>query len=309
MKKVLILFEKKKRAYLCDNLKIKKNFEELFEIGKKRGIRYYRASISRYSNGAFSEAWTNKNKKWIKEKNVKPDIIFDRSPHLLCESKTKEKMASKFVFANDPVFYQFGKSKFLTYLVFKNFMPKTRIAYSFNELKNNLKYIKTDKIVIKPDVGAGGEGVEIINRREINKIKINKYPVVVQEFVDSSKGIKGLVDGIHDLRIIFLNQKPILSYIRQPKSGYISNVSLGGIRRIIPLSKIPDNLILALDEIVDKLKCFNNIFYSVDFFFDKNQKFYIIEINPSPSINLEDDDARCRYYKKLSEYFLDIKIN
>ena len=309
MKKVLILFEKKKRAYLCDNLKIKKNFEELFEIGKKRGIRYYRASISRYSNGAFSEAWTNKNKKWIKEKNVKPDIIFDRSPHLLCESKTKEKMASKFVFANDPVFYQFGKSKFLTYLVFKNFMPKTRIAYSFNELKNNLKYIKTDKIVIKPDVGAGGEGVEIINRREINKIKINKYPVVVQEFVDSSNGIKGLVDGIHDLRIIFLNQKPILSYIRQPKSGYISNVSLGGIRRIIPLSKIPDNLILALDEIVDKLKCFNNIFYSVDFFFDKNQKFYIIEINPSPSINLEDDDARCRYYKKLSEYFLDIKIN
>jgi len=309
MKRVLILFEKKNRTYLCDNSKIKKNFEELFEIGEKRGIRYYRASISRYSNGMFSEARTYKNKKWIKEKNVKPDIIFDRSPYVSSENLIKEKMASKFVFANDPIFYQFGKSKFLTHLVFKDFMPKTKIAYSFNELKNNLKYIKTNKIVVKPDVGAGGKGVEIINRNELNKIRINKYPVVIQEFIDSSYGMKNLVEGVHDLRIMFFNQEPFLSYIRQPKSGYISNVSLGGNRNVIPLSKIPNNLKSSLKRIANKLKCFNNIFYSIDFFFDKNQKFYIIEINPSPSINLEDNDARYKYYKKLSEYFLEIKIN
>ncbi len=309
MKKVLILFEKKRKSYLCDNLNIKRNLEELFEIGEKRGIRYYRASISRYSNGAFSEAWTYKNKKWTKEENIKPDIIFDRSPYLSGENKTKEEMASKFVFANDPIFYQFGKSKFLTYLVFKDLMPKTRIAYSFNELKDNLKYIKTNKIVVKPDVGAGGKGIEIINGNEVNKIKINQYPVVVQEFIDNSCGIKNLVKGVHDLRIMFFKQKPFLSYVRQPKSGYISNVSLGGTREVVPLSKIPNNLRLALKRIVNKLKCFNNIFYSVDFFFDKNQRFYIIEINPSPSINLEDNRARCKYYKKLSEYFLEIKID
>ena len=309
MRKVLILFEKKNGKYLCDNLNIKKNFEELFEIGEKKKIRYYRASISWYSNGVFSEAWTYKNKKWKKEKNIKPDVIFDRSPYLSSEDKTKEEMASKFVFANDPIFYQFGKSKFFTYLVFKDWMPNTRIAYSFSELKNNLKYIKTNKIVIKPDVGAGGKGVEIINRDDINKIKIYKYPVVVQEFVDSSCGIKNLVEGIHDLRIMFFNRKPFLSYIRQPKSGYISNVSLGGNREVISLSKVPNNLRLALKKITDKLKYFNNIFYSIDFLFDKNQKFYIIEINPSPSINLEDNDARHKYYKKLSEYFLNMKIN
>jgi len=309
MKKVLILFEKKRKSYLCDNLNIKRNFEELSEVGEKKGIRYYRASISRYANGIFSEAWVYKNKKWKKEKKVKPNIIFDRSPYLSSENKIKEEMASKFVFANDPVFYQFGKSKFLTYLVFKDLMPKTRIAYSFNELKDNLKYIKTNKIVIKPDVGAGGKGVEIINRNEVNKIKINQYPVVVQEFIDNSRGIKNLVKGVHDLRIMFFNRKSFLSYIRQPKSGYISNVSLGGTRKVVSLSKIPNNLRLALKGIVDKLKSFNNIFYSVDFFFDKNQRFYIIEINPSPSINLEDNAARYKYYEKLSEYFLDIKID
>jgi len=305
MRKVLILFGKKNKKYLCDNAEMKKSLEELFEAGRKKGVKFYRASISRYLFvGIFDEAWVYKNKKWQKEKNIKPDVIFDRSPFIYSEIEIKESMASKFIFANDPIFHQLGDSKFLTYLVFKNLMPKTRIAYSFNELKNNLKYIKTSKIVIKPDVGASGRGIEIINKIKINKIKINKYPVVIQEFVDSSFGIKNLVEGVHDLRIIFLNQKPILSYIRQPKSGYISNVSLGGIRKIIPLSKIPDNLISALDEIVGKLKCFNNIFYSIDFFFDKNQKFYIIEINPSPSINLEDDNVRCKYYKKLSEYFL-----
>ena len=309
MKKASILFEKKRKSYLCDNLNIKRNFEELSEVGEKKGIRYYRASISRYTNETFSEAWVYKNKKWKKEKKVKPNIIFDRSPYLSNENKIKEEMASRFVFANDPVFYQFGKSKFLTYLVFKDLMPETRIAYSFNELKDNLKYIKTNKIVIKPDVGAGGKGVEIINRNEVNKIKINQYPVIVQEFIDSSFGIKNLVKGVHALRIMFFNQRPFLSYTRQPKNGYISNVSLGGTRKVIPLSKIPNNLRLALKEIVDKLKSFNNIFYSVDFFFDKNQKFYIIEINPSPSINLEDDDARCKYYKKLSEYFSEIEVN
>ena len=305
MRKVLILFEKKNKKYLCDNAEMKKNLEELFEVGKEKGIEFYRASISRYSSkGFFDEVWVYKNKKWQKEKNIKPDIIFDRSPYIYNEIEIKEKMASKFIFANDLIFHQLGDSKFLTYLIFKNLMPKTRIAYSFNELKNNLKYIKTNKIVIKPDVGASGKGIEIINRNKIDKIKINKYPVVIQEFIDSSFGIKNLAEGVHDLRIIFLNQKPILSYTRRPKSGYISNVSLGGIREIISLSKIPNNLRSALKGIVNKLKCFNNIFYSVDFFFDKNQNFYIIEINPSPSINLEDNNARHKYYEKLSEYFL-----
>ncbi len=307
MKKVLLLFERKRKSYLCDNEEIKKSFEELFDVGRIMGIKYYRASISRYSNGFFKEAWIYENKKWKKETNVKPDIIFDRSHYVYSEAGIKEKMATKFTFANDLVFDHIFNSKFSTYLIFKEWMPQTRIAYSFGQLKDNLKFIKTSKVVIKPDIGAGGRGVEIINKKNINNVKINKYPVVVQEFVDSSNGIEGLVDGIHDLRIIFLKQEPVLSFIRQPKSGYVANYCRGGIKKAISFNKIPKNLKLELKKITVKLNCFNNVFYSIDFFFDRNQKFYIIEINPSPGLTAI-EGVRKRYYEKLSEYFLKIKI-
>ncbi len=306
MRKVLLLFERKRKNYLCDSEEIKKSLEELFEVGRSMGIKYYRASISRYSEGIFEEAWFYEDKKWKKEKNVKPDIIFDRSPYVYIDSGIKEKMASKFAFANDLVFDHIFNSKFSSYLVFKEWMPETRIAYSLGQLKDNLKFIKTGKVVIKPDIGSGGRNIEIINKRDMNDIKINKYPVIIQEFVDSSSGIKGLVNGIHDLRIIFLNQKPILSYVRQPKSGFVANYCRGGIKRAVSFNKIPESLRLELKKITTKLKSFNDIFYSVDFFFDKNQKFYIIEINPSPGLRVIEDDIRKKYYEKLTEYFNNI---
>ncbi|MFZ2970446.1 MAG: ATP-grasp domain-containing protein [Minisyncoccia bacterium] len=302
------MFERKRKNYLCDSEEIKKSLEELFGVGKTIGIKYYRASISRYSGELFKEAWVYEGKKWKKEKNVKPDIIFDRSPYSYSDSRIKEKMASKFTFANDLVFDHIFNSKFSSYLVFKEWMPETRIAYSFDQLKDNLKFIKTSEVVIKPDVGSGGRGVEIINKKDVDNIKINKYPVVIQEFIDSSSGIKGLVNGIHDLRIIFLNQKPILSYVRQPKSGYVANYCRGGIKRAVSFNKIPKSLRLELKKITAKLKSFNDIFYSVDFFFDKNQKFYIIEINPSPGLRVIEDDVRQIYYKKLSDYIIKMKL-
>lgn len=308
MIKVLILFEKKDKKYLCDSIEMKRNFEELFEIGGKRGIKYFRSSISRYKNGVFKEAWVFINKKWKIEKNIKPDIVFDRSPYLASEIKTKEDMASRFAFANDLLFYQLGASKFLTYLVLKEFMPETRIAYSYEQIKNNLKFIKSKKVVIKPDIGASGKGVEVLNKKDLvkNKTKIEKFPVVVQEFIDSSKGVKGLIKGIHDFRIMFFNQSPFLSYIRQPKSGFVANFSRGGTKVSIPLDKIPKKLFNNLNRITKKLAYFNNMFYSIDFFFDKDQKYHIIEINPSPSIRIVENNYRKYYYKKLSEYFLEL---
>lgn len=309
MKKVLILFGKKRKDYLCGGLKAKKNNEIMFEIGKEMGVKYYRASISRYKKGVFKEAWTFDSRKWNKEKNVKPDIIFNKSPYKPSENKLKEEIASKFTFSNDLMFDQIGNNKFLSYLIFKEWMSKTIIVYSQNQLNKSLSLLRTSKVVIKRNTGSGGKNIFIVDNRNINKIKIIDFPVIIQEFIDSSFGIKGLAGGVHDLRIMFINHKPILSYLTKPLKGYVVNSSDASEKKLVPLNKLPKKLKKELKNITFKLSYFNNLFYSIDFFFDKKQKFYIIEINPSPNMRLEDDSIKRKYYKMLSEYFLSIECS
>jgi len=57
-------------------------------------------------------------------------------------------------------------------------------------------------------VGSGGEEILIKDKNELIKEKINfDRDYILQEFIDTSKGIKGLVSGVHDLRVVLLNEK------------------------------------------------------------------------------------------------------
>jgi len=63
---------------------------------------------------------------------------------------------------------------------------------------------------------------------------------IVQQFVDSGSGIEKLnIEGVHDLRVVVVDGKPVLSYIRQPESGYIANVAQGGTMEFVKLKMCP----------------------------------------------------------------------
>ena len=62
-------------------------------------------------------------------------------------------------------------------------------------------------------------------------------------------------------------------------------------------------------EKIKTFKEFNNLFYSLDFIFDENQKPYILEINSRPAFIIgKDDDKKFfdGYYKEIVDYFLNI---
>lgn len=302
MKKVLILYSGSDK-FKSD--KYRQDYELLYKMGVEKGMKFYRSNIEYYCKGSFKTALTFESKIWVSKKNIFPDIVFD-----FCDSKSeyikikKEEIAKNIKIINDPYFdFVFG-SKYLTYTILNNYMPKTFIAYNKKDLINKIRLFKS-KIVLKPDRGFGGKGVKVLDKKEIKHVtkKASDYPVIIQEFIDSKFGLDKIARSTHDLRIIFINHKPVISYVREPVSGsLISNVSLGGKRTMVDLNLIPIKLKKKIDSILQRLEIFNNVIYSIDFIFDKNKNPYIIEVNSPPSIHVEDMNYLKIYFKEVIKF-------
>ena len=297
MKKVLIIYSDSDT--IKDDNK-RKNYELLYKLGSEKGIKFYRSHIKRYSGNNFKKAFTFKDNQWMEEENISPDIVLDLCVYSGSKYKEmKKKIAENIPMVNDLFFNNIFVSKYLTYIMLNDFMPRTFLIYNKKDLLNKINLIKSKKIVIKPDIGFGGRNVIVIEKKEIrdrlSKIEINYYPVIVQEFIDSRFGIKKIAKSSHDLRIIFINHKPIISYLREPiGESLVSNVTLGGKRTVVDLNLIPVKLQKKINLILSRLKVFENVIYSIDFIFDKNQNSYILEVNSIPSFHLEDK----KYLKK-----------
>jgi len=150
-------------------------------------------------------------------------------------------------------------------------------------LKTVLAELKTEQIVLKPRYGSLGKDVIVADRNNLPE-KISKN-TVVQEFINSSKGIQNITDDIHDLRIIITNGKIDHCHVRNPKKGsLIANVSLGGKKKFIPNELIPSSAIKIVKKVDKLLEKYYPRIYSIDFIFDKDHKPYIVECNSSPTI-------------------------
>ena len=298
---------------------MKFQIEKLFIEGEKARIKFYRATVYSFNadKKCFTETWLFDNDKWIIVNNIIPDIVFDKSQYSPELIPIKNKIASVFKFVNDPVFDEITSNKFITYSLFKNWMPKSYLVYNKKDTNNKLKYLNGSRVIIKPVVGNRGIDVKVLTKKEIKNLEIKK-PSLLQEFIDSNYGIKNLIKGCHDLRVIIFNKSVFGSYLRIPRSGsFIANIVQGSRRIVLKKEKIPKETLAITKEIMNKFDCFDNLFYSVDFIFDKKQKPYLLEINSKPgfgAVNDSTEDTEFKnfldsYYKRIIKYFSEIKIN
>ena len=265
------------------------SYELFYELAEKQGIKFIRACIDWYkSNGVFEKAWSYdvKSKKWIKIKDVKVDFVFDKTSALKKFKDLKYKINKEISMMNNPEMDYKVNNKKNILKIFSDILPKTFIIKSPADLKEKLKKIKTTKTVLKPAVGSGGDKIFIEDKNELIKEKINfDEGYILQEFIDTSKGIKGLVEGVHDLRVILFNEKILYSYIRTPKKGcLLCNMDQGGSMISISNNQIPKQIKKLLKIINKKLEKYTPRNYAADFFFDENQKAYLIEINTKPGL-------------------------
>jgi glutathione synthase/RimK-type ligase-like ATP-grasp enzyme len=258
----------------------------------EHGLRLFFAPYYEYKDGKLKRSWTYKNKKWIKVKEQEIDMIYSRFARtMFMDNKEnqkaiafKYKMAEKVTVLNHPLIDKFCWDKRIISDLFPEYTPKTFLINTTRGLRAVLPAIKSEKIVLKPRYGTLGENVIITDRNNLPEA-IGKN-TLVQEFIDTSAGIKDIVKGYHDLRLIIANGKIDHSHIRIPKKGLLAaNVALGGKKIFIENSQIPKKAVQIAKKIDRLFKSCRPRLYSVDFLIDKNQKPYIVECNSQPMID------------------------
>jgi glutathione synthase/RimK-type ligase-like ATP-grasp enzyme len=289
MKILVILYDtpdwKQKLPFEKDKLYSGKSrrasYVDLGRIAKKHGIRLTRASFKWYKKGVFKKAWLCE-KGWKRLANIKPDIIFDKTPLNSETLKFKKNIAKKVKTFNNIFVEKLCSDKMLTYRYFKQFMTRMFIVNNKSELKKALKKIRTNRYVLKPIAGSSAKGVKFFSKKKLPK-KVEK-DTLVQEFVDTQKGIPGFVKGVADFRVILINGKITFSVIRKAKKGLISNVSRGGREIVIDIKKIPKEICSIVMKIDAKLKKYKPRIFTADFVFDKHGKPWLMELNSKPGI-------------------------
>lgn len=309
-KKVMILFGKSnwEKAKPFANADYQYSYEFFYTLCKQNGIQMYRASYQwyDYDKNIFTHAWMFEGEgKWKKVDDVRPDLIYDKTKSRAEVYYKKELIGQHYKFLNDLNFTKIVDDKFVTSLVFPAWSKKNWIVKSNEELENILPLIKTSKFVIKPLSESGGSGVYILDKNEISKIDIS-VENIVQEFIDSSNGVPNISNGMHDLRLVFVGDKLVYSYIREPKEGsYLANLAQGGKLIIVPTQDLPKSLDPIIENINFAFSSFQNRIMAVDFMFDENKKPWIVELNSMPGLYFtpEEKPYMLEMYQELLEAF------
>ncbi|MCK5025895.1 MAG: ATP-grasp domain-containing protein [Nanoarchaeota archaeon] len=281
------------------------------EIAKEKGILLYIANLKNYNQADDSirnaRTWDGE---WTHKDISKVDFVYDKFPIARDIDGLKEYITKKYGRVNSLEFEDLCKDKMLSYKVFNEFMSKTFTAMSQDEFHEAIKNIPSEMVVLKPIDGHGGAGIFIGSKGEC-KNKWENYPgeVMIQEFVDSKEGIPELnFKGIHDLRIVVVNGVACSCFIRKPKSGLISNVSLGGEKINVPLEDIPQGAIELFHKVDKKIENHNPRIYSIDMLRQNNGNWKLIELNSKPGIFRMDmdDEIQNTFLTKLTDVILNI---
>lgn len=177
-----------------------------------------------------------------------------------------------------------------TAALFAAFCPRSTIVGSADALRPALETLRTDTIVMKPTSSYGGDGVWIGPRSDMPTPAT--FPVVIQEFIDTSGGIPGVCEGRHDLRLITLGGRLVDCYVRRPaKDGYLSNVAQGGSIKQVPLDAVPESAKQLATKIDAAFSNFPDRIYSADMGLDSDGTWKLIELNSPPGLPQHEEET------------------
>jgi len=201
-----------------------------------------------------------------------------------------------------------GLDKHRTFEVFPTLFPTTAEVKSVDELKSAVNSMKTEWVVVKPVSGFGGKGVFIGPKQEASA-QAYDYPVIVQEFVDTSNGIDGLTPSHHDFRMIIMDGEVFMTFLRTPPEGkLLSNVAQGGSMSVVPENMRPQGALDLIAEVENKLTVFEHRLYTIDCGYDSaHKKWYVFELNDQPGLVTPEECGpfKDEYYERLAQYLIE----
>jgi len=257
----------------------------LFKNGDEKGVSFVQSNFDWYDKKRkiFRKGWAY-DKEWKQVFDIKADFIFDKSPLSSKYLPYKKYFSKKKMMINHLFIEKLCSDKFMTYKLFKSFVPMTVKVNNEKQFLRKLKKIRTDKIVIKPEFGSSAVGVEILNKRDVMitppEIKKN---YILQEFVDCKKIKKFGSYGVFDMRIVAAHGEIIDQLVRVSKKGVMtSNISTGGKMIFIKRRDIPKEISEKVHSVDRKIAKYGPRIYAADFMIDSKNRVWLIELNSKP---------------------------
>ncbi len=254
----------------------------LGKLLQEKGIRWLIArGIDTYKgDNVFTRSWLY-DQGTFRERtgDIEVDLVFN---------KGKFEPRGMVKTLNDPELEQICDDKAKTYKRFTALCPRSHKARTDEELRAALDDMSSDRMVVKPLDKGGGEGIVIGTREEI-LASPREFPLLVQEFVDTSAGIPGLTPGHHDFRINVLGGRIPSVLLRIPQEGsLLANVSQGGSKQVLPPDCIPAPVHHIIHTIDEAFAQFPTRFYSIDVGRDRSGQWKLFELNSQPGVSYTD---------------------
>ncbi|HRZ94947.1 MAG TPA: hypothetical protein P5262_00030 [Candidatus Moranbacteria bacterium] len=320
MKKVMILFGKDswKKSKPFSNKKYMYSYEYFYALCKKEGIQILRASYEwyDYKNKFFKYAWVFEKSSsiWKRAYDIRPDLIYDKTKSTPEAYLKSSLIRANYAFFNDIEFSKIIDNKLAVGLFFSDWSKKSLLIEDLKHLSVALNKISNkQKMVLKPANLSGGENVFIGQKAElierVGAAKINLTDWILQDFIDSSDGIPGIMRGIHDLRLVIIDTAIVYSYYRTPAKGsLLANLAQGGSMEIVPLKKLPKSILPIVKKANQLFSGFEHKIYTIDLMFDKDKQPWIVELNSMPGMYFAPGQEKTRdfFYKKLASVFKNI---
>lgn len=275
---------------------INNSYSVFSEIASERGSEVVIGKFSWYEDKKLTKGYCFRDDEWVKIEDISIDGIFDKFKFNDETIDLKRKMHSQLPVLNSFELEEVCKDKLKTYEEFPKHVPETQVA----EKQNVEEMLEEDeRVVLKPRYDFGGRGVKVIDN--IGDFQ-SEEDLLVQRFVDSSTGIQDLgIEGVHDLRVIMVDDEPATSFVRTPDEGFISNVSRGGSMHHFEIEEIPEEALKIAEEVDEGFSHLGHRVYAVDFIFDSDGKPWILEMNSKPGLVFYDDEDVRSWKEPLME--------
>lgn len=310
MKSVLILFsggESWEQKQPFESEKYVWYYENLYDLAQEKGFQFYRASIDWYDwdKKLFAHAWTRENGEWVRAHDIAPDVINDKTMvrDTIALMPQLQQLAANHTMVNTPDFSLLANNKLYTSMVFPEFSKPYVLVHSREELARLVAEWAGDRVVLKAAMESQGAAVQIVDREHAAGVDM-KFPLLVQEFVDTSAGIPNLVQGIHDLRLVYFGDSLAYSYLRTPAKGkLVANVAMGGNKILIDNEQVPDSVWPLVETIQTRFSAFPPSIYTIDLMFDAEARPWLVEMNTKPGMYFAPDQKA--QMDAVNEQFID----
>jgi hypothetical protein len=259
-------------------------FRRLIKLGA-RPIVVFDAEKTYQGTGKFIEYWepsfTDDGVTYNKvNEAVIVDLLYDKSRFPYEDIiKINPSNVSKICF-----------DKSLTYLFAPDMHPQSYLLENDEHMKVFEMSHKGDEVAIKQLDSYGGKAVFVGNLADY---KGNlEFPLLAQEFIDTSRGYKQLVGSYHDIRVALFNGEPVHGLLRQPPTGDVmsSTIDNGGSSKALYVREIPDEIVKKAKDLDDRFNIDAPRFFAADFGFD-GKEWKLIEMNSAPSLAHESVDG------------------